>query len=415
MDSELLKTFKSLFTIYNDNKNILLDFKENHLEELFEKEISNINKGIYLIFMKAIDYKASDIHFENFNNYLKIRFRINGILKEILKIDKDLSPLIFSKIKILASLDIVEKRRPQDGRFSLVYKKREIDFRTSFISTINGEKLVIRILDKNNMNLTINDLYMSEEDKILFLKAIGQNSGIILVNGPTGSGKSTTLYTILKYKNSEELNISTVEDPIEYQIEGINQSQCKNEIGLSFSTILKSLLRQDPDILMIGEIRDKETAEIAVKASLTGHLVFSTLHSNNTLGCINRLLNLEIDPYLLSIVLVMIISQRLVRKLCPNCKKVDTNFQKKLESLGIDLKTHKKTIFYTHSSNGCSNCMYTGYVGRLPIFEILFFDDSNKEKLLNKSKLNLKKNLLVDAIDKAQLGLTSLDEILRQI
>ena len=194
---------------------------------------------------------------------------------------------------------------------------------------MNGEKAVIRILDKFNYNFTLQDLYLTEENKKTFLRAINQNSGIILVNGPTGSGKSSTLYSILKYKNSDEVNISTVEDPIEYQIDGINQIQCKDDIGLNFATILRSLLRQDPDILMIGEIRDKDTAEIAVKASLTGHLVFSTLHSNDSLGCINRLINLGVNDYLLSLVLTMIVSQRLVRKLCPHCKKIDSEYKEK--------------------------------------------------------------------------------------
>lgn len=415
MNSEFQKLFKDFFSLHKENQNSLFSHKNIILEELFENEISNINKGIYLIFMKAIEYRASDIHFESFSDYLKIRFRLNGILKDILKINKEHSLQIFSKIKILSSLDIVEKRRPQDGRFSLVYKNKEIDFRVSFLPTINGEKLVIRILDKTFLNFNLEDLYLSEKNKKIFLKAINQNSGIILINGPTGSGKSTTLYTILKYKNSESSNILTVEDPVEYQIEGINQSQCKNEIGLNFSTILKSLLRQDPDIIMIGEIRDRETAEIAVKASLTGHLVFSTLHSNDTLGSINRLINLDIDPYLLSLVLVMVVSQRLVRKLCPDCKELDYNYQHKLESLGYSIDKETQYNFFTHSQKGCINCMYTGYIGRLPIFEILFFDDINKAKFLKKETLDLNENLLSDAIYKAKLGLTSLDEILRQI
>lgn len=313
----------------------------------------------------------------------------------------------------------MKKRKPQDGRFSLTYKNREIDFRTSVIPTINGEKIVIRILDKFANDLSLEDLCLSEKNMKLFFEAINKNNGIILINGPTGSGKSTTLYTILKHKNSDTLNISTVEDPIEYQIDGINQTQCKNDIGLDFAFILRALLRQDPDILMIGEIRDRETAEIAVKAALTGHLVFSTIHSNDTFGTISRLINLGINKYLLSLVLVMVISQRLVRKLCPYCKKIDTNYLEKLKSLNYKPEVLNSNIFYTHSEEGCENCMQTGYIGRIPISEILYFDEKVKELLLKedyKFMSNLTtKPLLEDAISKANLGLTSLDEILRQL
>ena len=279
---------------------------------------------------------------------------------------------------------------------------------------MNGEKIVIRILDKFNYNFTLEDLYLSEQNKRIFYKAINQNNGIILVNGPTGSGKSSTLYSILKYKNREEVNISTVEDPIEYQIEGINQVQCRNEIGLGFATILRALLRQDPDILMVGEIRDRETAEIAVKASLTGHLVFSTLHSNDSLGCINRLINLGIDSYLLSLVLQMVVSQRLVRKLCPHCKKEDLDYKEKLKSLNLTEEKYRDIKFYT--SEGCEKCMGTGYIGRIPVFEIIYFDDILKDMLAQKKEIKQNfKTLLDDAMDKAKESLTSLDEIMRQL
>lgn len=414
-------------TLKNNNK-----FSENNsletLNSLFSKEKTNSNKGIFFILKKAIESSASDIHFETLSDRLRIRFRINGLLKNMYSIEKNFSAAIISKLKILSRLDIVEKRRPQDGRFSLLYKKdiqteeREIDFRTSVIPTINGEKVVLRLLDKFNYQFSIESLGLNENHKKLFLEGISQNNGIILVNGPTGSGKSTTLYSILKHKNSEFVNISTVEDPIEYQLEGINQTQCKTDIGLNFSTILRSILRQDPDIIMIGEIRDKETAEIAVKASLTGHLVFSTLHSNNSLGCINRLSNLEVDSYLLSLVLLMIISQRLVRVLCPKCKKIDKNYREKLNSLKIDAAKFNDSTFYTHGS--CEYCLNTGYTSRTPIFEIFLFDQELKEMIVRKEniekiyKLCLDKGiktLLDNAIEKAIAGVTSLDEIMRQL
>ena len=394
----------------NNNKNSYIE----DIEELFIRENVNSNKGIFSILLEAIKFSASDIHIEALTDKIRIRYRINGILKEVAEIDKSFLSSIVSKLKILSSLDIVEKRKPQDGRFSLKYKGREIDFRTSIMPTMNGEKIVIRILDKFNYNFTLDDLYLSEKNKRIFYKAINQNNGIILVNGPTGSGKSSTLYSILKYKNKEEVNISTVEDPIEYQIEGINQIQCRNEIGLDFATILRALLRQDPDILMVGEIRDKETAEIAVKASLTGHLVFSTLHSNDSLGCINRLVNLGIDNYLLSLVLQMIVSQRLVRKLCPYCKKEDENYKEKLKSLNLSEEEYRDVKFYT--SVGCDECMGTGYIGRIPVFEIIYFDDVLKNMLAQKKEIKQNfKTLLDDAMDKAKEGLTSLDEIMRQL
>ena len=401
---------KAINSTMNNNKNSYIE----DIEELFIRENVSSNKGIFSILLEAIKFSASDIHIEALTDKIRIRYRINGILKEVAEIDKSFLSSIVSKLKILSSLDIVEKRKPQDGRFSLRYKGREIDFRTSIIPTMNGEKIVIRILDKFNYNFTLEDLYLSEENKRIFYKAINQNNGIILVNGPTGSGKSSTLYSILKYKNKEEVNISTVEDPIEYQIEGINQVQCRNEIGLGFSTILRALLRQDPDILMVGEIRDRETAEIAVKASLTGHLVFSTLHSNDSLGCINRLVNLGIDGYLLSLVLQMVVSQRLVRKLCPHCKKEDENYKEKLKSLNLSEEKYKDIKFYT--SGGCEKCMGTGYIGRIPVFEIIYFDDILKDMLAQKKELKQNfKTLLDDAMDKAKEGLTSLDEIMRQL
>lgn len=410
------------FPDISENRSVIEKRKIQNIEQLYETEISLANKGVFFLILEAIKCKASDIHIEPMVEKIRIRFRINGLLKNVAIVDKFFLNIFISKIKILSTLDIVEKRHPQDGRFSLRYKEREIDFRTAIIPTIDGEKIVIRILDKFSYDFSLEDLYLSEFNKIFFMKGIRKNNGIILINGPTGSGKSTTLYSILKYKNSPEVNISTVEDPIEYQIEGINQIQCRNELGLDFSNILRALLRQDPDIIMIGEIRDKQTAEIAVRASLTGHLVLSTLHSNDTLGCINRLINLGIDPYLLNLVLIMILSQRLVRKLCPDCKKEDLNFLKKLKILGRDNKENIEAKYYI--SCGCEKCFYTGYIGRIPIFEILYLDDEmknildskeNMDKIYEKAIRNGMKKLIEDGILKAQLGLTSLDEIMRQL
>ena len=273
---------------------------------------------------------------------------------------------------------------------------------------------ILGVTEQKVESITLLPGYNKKGEKEGYEELVIKAGEIVAIVGPTGSGKSSTLYSILKYKNREEVNISTVEDPIEYQIEGINQVQCRNEIGLGFATILRALLRQDPDILMVGEIRDKETAEIAVKASLTGHLVFSTLHSNDSLGCINRLVNLGIDSYLLSLVLQMVVSQRLVRKLCPHCKKEDENYKEKLKSLNLMEEKYRDIKFYT--SEGCEKCMGTGYMGRIPVFEIIYFDDILKDMLAQKkeTKQNFK-TLLDDAMDKAKEGLTSLDEIMRQL
>lgn len=421
-ESKNLINIDKYFPSINENRSNLEKRELQNIEKLYETEISLANKGIFFLILEAIKYKASDIHIEPMGEKIRIRFRINGLLKNVAIVDKIFLNIFVSKIKILSTLDIIEKRRPQDGRFSLRYKEREIDFRTSIIPTIDGEKIVIRILDKFSYNFSLEDLYLSKFNKTFFMKGIRKNNGIILVNGPTGSGKSTTLYSILKYKNSGEVNISTVEDPIEYQIEGINQIQCRNELGLDFSNVLRALLRQDPDIIMIGEIRDKQTAEIAVRASLTGHLVLSTLHSNDTLGCINRLINLGIDPYLLNLVLIMILSQRLVRKLCPDCRKEDLDYLEKLKILGKDSQENIKAKYYVPC--GCEKCFYTGYVGRVPIFEILYLDDDmknilngkeNMDKIYEKAVRNGMKKLIEDGILKAQIGLTSLDEIMRQL
>ncbi|MDR3260147.1 MAG: GspE/PulE family protein [Fusobacteriaceae bacterium] len=381
-----------------------------------------IIKGVSAIIHQGIEKNASDIHIEALEKYVRIRYRIDGILIESNRISINLLPGIISRLKIMASLNITERRLPQDGSFQLIKDKEKMDFRISIVPTINGEKAVIRILDNRIINVNLEDLNLNENNYNLLKNEIKKTKGIILICGPTGSGKTSSLYAILKTINDGKLNISTVEDPVEYKLDGINQVQCQSEIGRDFATILRAYLRQDPDVLMIGEIRDYETAEIAIKSALTGHLVLSTIHTNDSIGAIYRLLNIGILPYMLSASINLIISQRLVRRLCVHCKIQDEDFMGKLVLLnGNDvINSTEKHIFY--KGNGCEKCNFTGYMGRLGIFEILPITDSIKDAIDKKMSLkeleitaknNGLKYLYEDGIEKAREGLTSLDEIIK--
>lgn len=321
----------------------------------------------------------------------------------------------------MADLDIVERRMPQDGRFELDIEGKKIDFRVSIIPTINGEKCVIRILNQNIIDFDLEklDISSSELEKILF--QLNKRNGMFLLSGPTGSGKTSTLYSILKRLNTGQENILTVEDPVEYEIDGINQVQSKNEIGRTFAVMLRAYLRQDPDILMVGEIRDYETAEIAVKASITGHMVLSTIHTNDSIGGIDRLINIGIPSYMISASLSGIISQRLVRRLCPECKVKDEYWKEKIKILGYDPEKYKNLNFYVEK--GCEKCNFTGYRGRIGVFEV-FIPDVEIKNMINRGEASLEiekialkkgmKKLLEDGIDKAGKGITSLNELLRQ-
>ena len=310
---------------------------------------------------------------------------------------------------------------PQDGRFEINIQDKKIDFRVSIIPTINGEKCVIRILNQNIIDLDIEKLDIDKLDLEKILFQLNKRNGMLLISGPTGSGKTSTLYSILKRLNTGHENILTVEDPVEYEIAGINQVQSKNEIGRTFAVMLRAYLRQDPDILMVGEIRDYETAEIAVKASITGHMVLSTIHTNNSVGGIDRLIDIGIPAYMISASLSGIISQRLVRRLCSDCKIKDEYWKEKIKILGYDLENYKNIEFYTEK--GCPKCNHTGYRGRIGIFEV-FIPDIEIKNMINKGissleieKVALKKgmkNLLEDGIKKAEEGITSLNELLRQ-
>lgn len=390
-----------------------------YLDKTLDKENATVVKGLGAIIYKALDKKASDIHIEPLRDKTRIRYRIDGILYEQEAIDKGLHESIVSRIKVVSELDITERKLPQDGKFVMNIEGKELDFRVSIVPLITGEKVVIRILDKRSMGFELENLGFGEKyDDII--EMINKKSGIILASGPTGSGKSSLIYAILKKLNSGENNISTVEDPVEYEIDGINQVQYNSEIGRDFATVLKSYLRQDPDILMIGEIRDYETAEIAVKSAMTGHLVLSTIHTNSAVSTVSRLINIGIEPYMISDSLIGVISQRLVRKLC-DCKKIDEDWKEKLKKLNPNV-SGDNGVFYTGC--GCEKCGNTGYNGRLPIYEIFILDNEIREQIEKKASIQRieeimkRKNMvkLVDfGIEKAKLGETSLDEIARQV
>jgi len=383
-----------------------------------ESEKAPIVKIVELMLTQALRKRASDIHIEPEENCLRIRYRIDGALHDILKLPKINQNAVLARIKIIASLDITESRLPQDGRFKVRYEKKEVDFRVSALPTSFGQKIVLRLLDKGNLSVGLDQLGFSKDPKEVFQEAVTKPFGMILVTGPTGSGKSTTLYSVLNKLNTTERNIITIEDPVEYQIEGITQLQVRPEISFTFSSGLRSLLRQSPDVILIGEIRDSETSDIAVKASLTGQLVLSTLHTNDALSSINRLIDMGVEPFLVASSLVMLCAQRLCRRVCPKCRKpaqIPTDF---LKSIGISAKS---ATFYT--SKGCSYCSDTGFHGRIAILEAIMIDDAIREMVICRKSADEIKQLAVekmgmktlrdDALLKAKEGLITLEEALR--
>jgi type IV pilus assembly protein PilB len=323
------------------------------------------------IITSGIRWQASDIHIEPTDKLVRVRYRLDGRLQETTPIPLEKKQAVISRVKVMAELDIAERRRPQDGRIRVEGEDRIVDMRVSVIPTDFGEKVVIRILDKTQLRLDLESLGMATKQLELFKEKLTKPNGIMLVTGPTGSGKTTTLYAALNHIKSTETNIITIEDPIEYNLDGINQSQVKPEIGYTFANALRTFLRQDPDIIMVGEIRDHETAEIAVRASLTGHLVLSTLHTNDAASAITRLVNMNVEPYLIASSLTMVVAQRLVRLLCDNCKKEYQPSPLELEKLGLDTNSS----YRLYAPVGCEKCLGTGYKGRLGIYEILNVDD----------------------------------------
>ena len=371
------------------------------------------------IITEAIISRASDIHIEPQKRSVRVRYRIDGVLNDAMSLPKNIQPGLVSRVKIMANLDIAERRRPQDGRINIKFRGREIDLRISILPAIFGEKVVMRILDKERSLIPLEKLGFSEDSLTIFKSLITQPYGMILITGPTGSGKSTTLYAVLRILNSPKVNILTAEDPVEYQLDGITQLQVNPKIGLTFANALRSFLRQDPDIILVGEIRDRETAQIAMEAALTGHLVFSTLHTNDSFSAPTRLIDMGIEPYLIASALIGVTAQRLVRKICNNCKKEIKPSRYMLEQLGIE---DENITFY--KGEGCPICNNTGYKGRIAVQEILKIDDNIREMILKRASSteikeyavkNGTKTLLQDALDKARKGITTLEEVLRVI
>ena len=375
-------------------------------------------KIVNLILLQALKEKASDIHIEPFEKTIKLRYRVDGNLIEASSPPKSLQLPIASRIKILAGLDISERRLPQDGRFRVRIAGKEIDLRISFLPTVYGEKIVIRLLDKSALSGSIQMLGLDERTFGIFKAAIDAPHGMILLTGPTGSGKTTTLYSVLQELNNPEYNIVTVEDPVEYQLAGINQVAVKPDVGLTFAGALRSILRQDPDIVMIGEIRDQETADIAVKAALTGHQVLSTLHTNDAAGAISRLDDMGIEPFLIASSVLLTCAQRLVRRICPNCKEEFIPEPDVFEKLQIP--EYIGETFYRGA--GCDRCKGRGYSGRAPVLEVLSVTEPIRRLIVKRASASIIKNQAVQegmktlrmaGIDKAREGITTLEEVLR--
>jgi general secretion pathway protein E len=369
------------------------------------------------LLMEAVKEKASDIHIEPYETVLDVRFRIDGLLTKVLSPPKIIHEALISRIKIMAGLDIAEKRLPQDGRIKLLIGGKNIDIRVSIIPTALGERAVLRLLDRQAGILTLEMLGLSDSILNSFKLALSRQNGIILVTGPTGSGKTTTLYASLLKLNTEDRNIITVEDPVEYQLSGIGQMQVNPKIGLTFATGLRSILRQDPDIMMVGEIRDLETAEIAVHASLTGHLVLSTLHTNDAPSAITRLIDMGIEPFLVASSVICVLAQRLVRIICPHCKESYTPSRQELEFLGCN---DQSILLYR--GKGCEKCLGKGYLGRTGIYEFLEITPEIRTMIMDrKDAQSIKaaamksgfKTLQKDAIEKIIKGITTIEEVLR--
>ncbi|MBH38305.1 type II secretion system protein GspE [bacterium] len=383
-----------------------------------------IAKLVDTILTQAIAEKASDIHIEPEENVVKIRFRVDGLLKEIMAPPKKLASPIISRLKILAELDITETRKPQDGRLTFILKNKDVDFRVSTVRTIAGEKMVLRMLEKSDAFVSMEKIGLNETNFNLLQGLIQSTSGIVLVCGPTGSGKTSTLYSCLSKINTPEKNIITIEDPVEFNLEGINQIPVNPKIGVDFVSGLSAVVRQDPDVIMIGEIRDIETADIAIQAALTGHLVFSTLHTRSASGSVTRLINMGVQPFLINSAFLGVIGQRLVRNICPNCKK-EASYEE-FESIKEKVLIQKLKNDYdspkVYHGAGCKYCNESGYKGRLGIFEILTLSEESRELIINKASSekirdaatrNGMKIMLDDGIDKLIQGLTTIEEIVR--
>jgi len=390
-------------------------------ERLFKLvEEAPVVKLTNMILVNGVKARSSDILIEPMEDSVRIRYRVDGVLKEVESLPKNMHESIVSRIKVMSELNIAERRLPQDSRFRLRVNNNDIDFRVSVLPSSKGEKVALRVLDKSQAMLDVDKLGFSDYAMDKLKKCASRPHGMILVCGPTGSGKTTTLYSLMKYVHTPDKNLITVEDPIEYQIEGVNQVTARPEAGLTFASALRSILRQDPDVIMIGEIRDFDTVDIAIKSALTGHLVLSTLHTTTAPGSIVRLINMGCEPFLISSSLIAIVAQRLIRKLCPKCREVYKPGEVLCTKLGIDVKRTKDITFYR--AKGCAVCSNTGYSGRVGICEVLPVTLAIRDLVLKRARENeIKhaarnenmKTLREDGIAKVLAGLTSLEEVLR--
>ncbi|HEX9407319.1 MAG TPA: type IV-A pilus assembly ATPase PilB [Thermoanaerobaculia bacterium] len=423
---ELKKVMEDLQQAESGDLEVLEDDEELDMEALAESaEEAPVVKLCNLILSDAIKRGASDIHIEPYEKEYRVRFRIDGILYEIMNPPLKLKDAITSRMKILAKLDISEKRLPQDGRIKLKMKlnekTKELDFRVSVLPTLFGEKIVMRLLDKDNLRLDMTKLGFEPESLAKFEEAIFKPWGMVLVTGPTGSGKTNTLYSALAKVNSPEVNIMTAEDPVEFNLPGINQVQMKESIGLNFAATLRSFLRQDPNIILVGEIRDFETAEIAIKAALTGHLVLSTLHTNDAPSTINRLMNMGIEPFLVATSVQLIAAQRLVRRICANCQEVVDMAPQALINLGY--KKEEVGTFKVMKGRGCDKCNNTGYKGRVGLVEVMIIDDEIRDLILSGgTAIDIKRkaaeagmiSLRRSGLIKIKDGITTIEEVVRE-
>ncbi len=396
--------------------------KEEEISDLAaEIESGPVIKLVNSMITKGVDATASDIHIEPYDKELRTRFRIDGILREVMTPPKKMHKAIVSRIKIMAKMKIAEKRLPQDGRIRVKIRGKPIDLRVASLPTIYGEKIALRILDRSAISFNLEGLGFTEDQLEEFILAVKMPFGIILVTGPTGSGKTTTLYAALERINNLEVNITTAEDPVEYSLIGVNQVQMREAVGLTFASALKSYLRQDPNIIMVGEIRDKETADISIRASLTGHLVLSTVHTNTAAATITRLVNMGVEPFLMSSTLNLVVSQRLLRKICMNCMEEVEVTPEYLKRVGLNPDDYQDIIFY--KGEGCHICNNTGYKGRIGIYEIMTMSTKLRELILEKvstdriEELAVKEGMktLRDAgIEKLKRGITTIEEVLRE-
>ncbi|PKU21565.1 GspE/PulE family protein, partial [Telmatospirillum siberiense] len=370
---------------------------------------------------RAVEARASDIHLEPAEDRLAVRLRIDGALGEEESLPNQVKAAVVSRIKVMAGLDIAERRLPQDGRLRLAVRGQEIDFRVATAPTIHGEGVVLRILDRSSLSLDFETLGFEPALLERYLEVLRRPHGIVLVIGPTGSGKTTTLYASLAALNTVDRKILTIEDPIEYRLAGISQTQVKHQIGLTFATALRSFLRQDPDVMMVGEIRDLETAQVAVQAALTGHTILSTLHTNDAASAVTRLLDIGVEPYLITSTLNAVMAQRLVRRLCPVCRRPYTPSEQDLSALGL-AESEAAAVRTLYRPGGCSACSGSGFRGRLSVMELLAMDEAVVRLVLNRSEAReIRKvaveagmvGMLVDGLRKAGAGLTTVDEVLR--